>query len=423
MTKKSDAPAIRFKGFSDAWEQRKVSDLAEKTYGGGTPTTSNEAYWNGDIPWIQSSDVVDGKLLGVEPRKWITQDGLNNSAAQLIPGNSIAIITRVGVGKLAFMPYSYATSQDFLSLSKLNAEPLFTVYACYKKLQSELNAVQGTSIKGITKDELLAKNIMVPRYAEQQQIGAFFKQLDNLITLHQRQHFLHSTPDISLSVRLIHPFYTSSWEQRKLGDIGKARSGVGFPDAEQGGVTGIPFFKVSDMNLGGNENEMTVANNYVTAEQIAVHRWSPITELPAIFFAKVGAAVMLNRKRLCRFPFLLDNNTMAYSLSSTKWDADFAKALFGTVDLTSLVQVGALPSYNAGDVESMEIYLPSLLEQEQIGGFFKQLDNLITLHQRKGKAAVSGCSNVASNSKGVCCKARDFGYKCHKKGEPNRFDA
>ena len=173
--------------YTSSWEQRKVSDLAEKTYGGGTPTTSNEAYWNGDIPWIQSSDVVDGKLLGVEPRKWITQDGLNNSAAQLIPGNSIAIITRVGVGKLAFMPYSYATSQDFLSLSKLNAEPLFTVYACYKKLQSELNAVQGTSIKGITKDELLAKNIMVPRYAEQQQIGVFFKQLDLLITLHQRK--------------------------------------------------------------------------------------------------------------------------------------------------------------------------------------------------------------------------------------------
>ena len=137
------------------------------------------------------------------------------------------------------------------------------------------------------------------------------------------------------------------------------------------------------MNLDGNENEMIVANNYVTAEQIADHRWSPITELPAIIFAKVGAAVMLNRKRLCRFPFLLDNNTMAYSLSPTKWDADFAKALFGTVDLTSLVQVGALPSYNAGDVESMGIYLPSLFEQEQIGAFFKLLDNLIALHQRK----------------------------------------
>ena len=61
------------------------------------------------------------------------------------------------------------------------------MYACYKKLQSELNAVQGTSIKGITKDELLAKAVMVPKYKEQQQIGAFFRHLDHLITLHQRE--------------------------------------------------------------------------------------------------------------------------------------------------------------------------------------------------------------------------------------------
>ena len=187
MTKEKVIPQIRFSGFTDTWEQREVGDLAEKTYGGGTPTTSNEAYWNGDIPWIQSSDVVDGKLFGVEPRKHITRDGLNNSATQLVPENSIAIITRVGVGKLAFMPFSYATSQDFLSLSKLNADPLFAVYVCYKKLQSELNAVQGTSIKGITKDELLAKTIMAPKYNEQQQIGSFFSNLDHLITLHQRK--------------------------------------------------------------------------------------------------------------------------------------------------------------------------------------------------------------------------------------------
>ena len=236
--------------------------------------------------------------------------------------------------------------------------------------------------------------VPVPSIKEQKQIAMFIENLNHLITLHQRKleklklvkkSMLEKMfPKNGSSVPEIRfKGYTDDWEQRKLGDIGKARSGVGFPDADQGGVTGVPFFKVSDMNLDGNENEMIVANNYVTAEQIADHRWSPITELPAIFFAKVGAAVMLNRKRLCRFPFLLDNNTMAYSLSPTKWDADFAKALFGTVDLTSLVQVGALPSYNARDVESMGIYLPSLFEQEQIGAFFKLLDNLITLHQRK----------------------------------------
>lgn len=180
-------PEMRFSGFINSWEQRKLGELSEKTFGGGTPSTSNTAFWNGSIPWLQSSDIVDGQLFGVIPRKYISTDGLNKSAAQLVPENSIAIITRVGVGKLAFVPFSYTTSQDFLSLGKLKTEPFFTVYACYKKLQSELNAVQGTSIKGITKEELLAKEIMVPEYAEQKKIGTFFCHLDHLITLHQRE--------------------------------------------------------------------------------------------------------------------------------------------------------------------------------------------------------------------------------------------
>ena len=201
--------------------------MAEKTYGGGTPTTSNEAFWNGNIPWIQSSDIVDGKLMGVEPRKYITQTGLNSSATQLVPKDSIAIITRVGVGKLAYMPFSYSTSQDFLSLSKLNTEPFFTVYACYKKLQSELNTVQGTSIKGITKDELLAKTISVPVYSEQKQIGSFFTQLDTLITLHQRKYEKLVNIKKSMLDKMFPPNgasvpeirfkgFTDPWEQRKL---------------------------------------------------------------------------------------------------------------------------------------------------------------------------------------------------------------
>ena len=136
---------------------------------------------------MQSSDIIDGKLFDVTPKKYISQVGLKSSAAQLIPENSIAIITRVGVGKLAFLSFFYTTSQDFLSMSRLTTEPYFTVYACYKKLQSELNSVQGTSIKGITKDELLAKEIKVPSYDEQKQIGEYFANLNHLIILHQRK--------------------------------------------------------------------------------------------------------------------------------------------------------------------------------------------------------------------------------------------
>lgn len=176
----------------------------------------------------------------------------------------------------------------------------------------------------------------------------------------------------------------TAWEQRKLGELGYAQSGVGFPDVEQGGNEGVPFFKVSDMNLEGNELVLVHSNNYVTDEQITRRSWRPIADVPAMLFAKVGAAVMLNRKRLVTMPFLLDNNTMAYSFSYDLWDMDFGRALFETLDLPSLVQVGALPSYNASDVESMPVTIPSSIEEErEIGAFFNELDSLITLHQRK----------------------------------------
>ena len=384
MTKKSDAPAIRFKGFSDAWEQRKLGDIAD-IVGGGTPSTGNQSYWDGDIDWYAPAEIAD-QIYANSSQKKITGLGYENSSAKMLPPGTVLFTSRAGIGKTAILTRKGCTNQGFQSIVPHRGElDSYFIFSRTEELKryGELVGAGSTFVEVSGKQMAVMELMMPPTMREQQTIGGFFQQLDHLITLHQRQPFLHSTPDISLIVQLTLSFYTFSWEQRKLGDIGKARSGVGFPDADQGGLTGVPFFKVSDMNSDGNENEMTVANNYVTAEQIADHRWSPITELPAIFFAKVGAAVMLNRKRLCRFPFLLDNNTMAYSLSPTKWDADFAKALFGTVDLTSLVQVGALPSYNAGDVESMEIYLPSLLEQEQIGAYFNHLDNLITLHQRK----------------------------------------
>ena len=181
--------------------------------------------------------------------------------------------------------------------------------------------------------------------------------------------------------------FTDAWEQRKLGELGKAQSGIGFPDKEQGGKNGIPFFKVSDMNNLGNELEMHIANNYVSLEQIKKNGWSPIEET-SVIFAKVGAAIMLNRKRLVRFPFLLDNNTMAYKFNDA-WEIDFGRTLFERIDLTSLVQVGALPSYNAGDVENMEVAITQKAEQAKLGALFTSLDNLITLHQCKRAAFMS----------------------------------
>ena len=284
------------------------------------------------------------------------------------------------------------------------------------------SAASGT-MQIVNRTEFSELKTWLPSLIEQQAIGAFFKQLDNLITLHQRQHFLHSTPDISLSVRLIHPFYTSSWEQRKLGEMGQTYTGLSGKTKDDFGHGQARF--VTYMNVFSNP----ISNPEMT-EPIEIDPKQNEVEVGDVFFTtssetpeEVGMSSILLEKRgktyLNSFCFgfrpseKIDSYYLAYMLRSESTRAKI------------ILLAQGISRYNISKNKVMEIAvsLPSLDEQKMIGQYFSQLDNLITLHQRKGKAAVSGCSNDANNSKGVCCKARDFGYKCHKKDEPNRFDA
>ncbi|MDE1309034.1 restriction endonuclease subunit S [Vibrio aestuarianus subsp. cardii] len=181
-------PEIRFKGFNGEWLSNSIGEICGATFGGGTPSTNDKDFWQGEIPWIQSSDIKDGSVTSVTAKKYITKTAVNKSATKLISGNSIAIVTRVGVGKLSLMQGEYATSQDFLSLSDIKIDSQYAVYVIWKQLQIEKEQVQGTSIKGITKDELLGKFISYPKSEkEQTAIGNYFQKLDTLINQHQQQ--------------------------------------------------------------------------------------------------------------------------------------------------------------------------------------------------------------------------------------------
>ena len=177
--------------------------------------------------------------------------------------------------------------------------------------------------------------------------------------------------------------YSDAWVQRKLGDLGKTKSGIGFPDAQQGGTEGTPFYKVSDMNNPGNEVVMTNANNYVSESQLVDNKWKTINpENSGVVFAKVGAAIFLDRKRIVDNPFLIDNNMMSYLFDSS-WDRYFGKTLFEKLRLAQFAQVGALPSFNGSDVANIKVTVPETSEQAMIGKLFQQLDNLIAANQRK----------------------------------------
>ena len=409
MAEKQNTPEIRFEGFTDPWEQRKLGDcfeflksntLSRAGLNGENGTARNVHY--GDI-LIKFGDCLDGERSDLP---FITDDTVLPKFAGSILREGDVIFADTAEDEAAGKCVELRKLPKEPTISGLHtipARPRFPFGTGYlgHYLNSDayhrqlLPLMQGIKVISVSKAALQDTQVRFPGLSEQTAIGAALSEVDALITLHQRKHDKLCTMKRSMLDKMFpkpgetepeirFKGFTDPWEQRKLGELGFAQSGIGFPDAEQGGTEGTPFFKVSDMNTPGNEYELVASNNYVTAEQIARMGWRPINQVPAIFFAKVGAAVMLNRKRLVNEPFLLDNNTMAFSMDSSLLDTQFGRSLFERLDLTSLIQVGALPSFNSSDVESISVSLPSTMnEQRQIGQYLYDLNTLITLHQRK----------------------------------------
>lgn len=371
-------PEIRFPGFTEDWEERKLGELTESFDGKRVPIDSDLRI-SGKYPYYGATGIID-----------YVDDYIFNGEYVLLAEDGANIIMRN-------YPVAYLTQGKFWLnnhahiMRMRNGSNYFLVQVLEKIDYKKYNT--GTAQPKLNSKIVKNIELKIPHIEEQQQIGNFFKQLDDIIALHQRKldllketkkGFLQKMfPKNGAKVPEIRfPGFTEDWEERKLGELGKTQSGIGFPDAEQGGSEGTPFFKVSDMNNIGNEYEMRNANHYVSNEQIERKKWKPIKDVPAIIFAKVGAAIMLNRKRLVTSPFLIDNNTMAYLFNNT-WDIYFGKILFETINLPRYSQVGALPSYNSSDIENISVKVPVKDEQQKIGTFFKQLDDTIALHQRK----------------------------------------
>ena len=173
------------------------------------------------------------------------------------------------------------------------------------------------------------------------------------------------------------------WEEKKLIDIGKAIGGSGFNEKYQGYIDlDIPFYKISDMNTFGNERIMKFSNNYVSNELLKKMKLKAFYK-NSIIFAKVGAALLLDRKRIVYPPFLVDNNMMIFT---PKDDSIFLLWLyywFMNIKLAKLSQVGALPSINAKDIEELKIKIPCLEEQQKIAKILSAQDKEIELLEKE----------------------------------------
>lgn len=161
------------------WEVKTIGDLGS-FLGGGTPSTKNESFWKGHIPWISSADLNDDDIDHISTTRFISQEAVNSSATQICPQGTILIIARVGVGKLALSAQKVCTSQDFCNLipSKEN-NPKFLAYALLPVMKNMANESQGTSIKGVAVDEIKKTPIAVPSLkGEQTAIATILSDMD-----------------------------------------------------------------------------------------------------------------------------------------------------------------------------------------------------------------------------------------------------
>ena len=184
----SPYPEIRFKGFTDAWEQHKLGEFAD-IVGGGTPSTSNFEYWDGDIDWYAPAEIADQIFVSSSERK-ITQQGYDNSSAKMLPVGTVLFTSRAGIGKTAILRKEGCTNQGFQSIvphiNELDSYFIFSRSEEMKRYGETVGA--GSTFVEVSGKQMANMELMMPTTMEEQvTIGSFFRNLDSIITLHQRK--------------------------------------------------------------------------------------------------------------------------------------------------------------------------------------------------------------------------------------------
>lgn len=174
-----------------SWEQRKLGDVAD-IVGGGTPSTGNQSYWDGDIDWYAPAEIAD-QIYANSSQKKITGLGYENSSAKMLPPGTVLFTSRAGIGKTAILTRKGCTNQGFQSIVPHRGElDSYFIFSRTEELKryGELVGAGSTFVEVSGKQMAVMELMMPPTMREQQTIGGFFQQLDHLITLHQRKPFL-----------------------------------------------------------------------------------------------------------------------------------------------------------------------------------------------------------------------------------------
>ena len=398
MTKKSDAPAIRFKGFSDAWEQRKAIDIADYSKGNG--------YSKGDLTDAGTPIILYGRLY----TKY--QFAISEVDTFAVPRNG-AVYSQ---GNEVIVPASGETAEDIARASAVEKSgvllggdlnilrpfdfinPLFLALAISNgEPQKELaKKAQGKSVVHIHNTDIQEVTIVYPSRTEQDRIVSVFRQLDHLITLHQRKFEKLTNVKKSMLEKMFpqngssYPEirfkgFTDPWEQRKLGEL---------------------VDRVVRKNTNNESTlPLTISAQYGLVDQITYFNNRVASRDVSNYYLVLNGEFAYNKSTSDGYPFgavkrldLYEKGVLStlYIVFAPKKeqqiDSDYLTVFFDTdrwhKGVAERAAEGArnhgLLNISAEDFFDIDLSVPKdIVEQKQIGAFIRQLDNLITLHQRK----------------------------------------
>ena len=367
-------PAVRFIGFAEDWEQRKLGDIASLITKGTTPKDKSGT---GEVNFIKvenindfSGDIVSMSKISLEEHQgYLKRSQLQEGDILFSIAGTLGRVTSVNK---AILP---ANTNQALSIIRLKEGNLEYVKTCLKgnvvadfiRRNPTIGAQPNLSLEQVSNLE-----IEIPSEAEQEKIGLYFSNLDNLITLHHRklekleqikQAMLHKMfPQNGSNVPEIRfKGFTDAWEQRKLGDI------------------------ASDMVAGGDidkdlilaEGQYPVIANALTGDGIVGY-------YDKEYRVNAPAVTVTGRGNVGHAKARLVNFTPVVRLLSVKSEHDvfFLENAINTLKI--VIESTGVPQLTVPQLAKYEVAFPRQLdEEEHIGAFFKQLDHLITLHQRK----------------------------------------
>lgn len=393
---KRKIPAVRFKGFEDDWEQRKLGEVLDDMYNGQTPSRNKSEYWNGNIKWLSSGELNRGTVY--DSIEMITEDGQKSANLRIVPkGTFIMAITGLEAagtrGNCALLGFDTTLNQSCMAL--FPKKDLLTsdfLFQWYRKVGEEygLNYTQGTKQQSYNAELIKILPISLPLVTEQKKIASYLSNIDHLITLHQRKLEKLQLVKKSMLEKMFpkngskipeirFEGFADDWEQRKLNDVAKFSKGNGYSkgDLIEAGtpiilygrlytkyettISDVDTFVVAkDGSVYSKGGEVIVPASGETAEDIAR---AATVDKPGILLGGDLNVVMPNEE--------INSAFLAISISNGSSQRELAKKAQGK----SVVHI------HNEEIRNLVVPFPTKAEQNKIVDYFANLDSLITLHQ------------------------------------------